>query len=247
MKIYLGSVVYREIRMPHYWSMLRLRELCDETGIELEEGIVRGDALVSRARSIAASAFLRSDADVILSIDADIEFRPIDAISLCKKAMDKQIIGAIYMTRNINSQPAMMLPDEPVTFDPSSPPVEVPYVSTGFLAVTRKPFETLTQVVPLCHKTWGPTAFWPFYMPFYKPWPEDDYIYLSEDWAFIDRAKDAGYAIWLDPSIRLTHWGDYGFTLEDLVRPTKLAPTPMQLHRHADGSLETTLLSEVTV
>ena len=247
MKIFLGSVVYREVRMPHYWSMLRLREFCTKHGIELEEGIVRGDALVSRSRSIAASAFLRSDADVMISIDADIEFAPIDAIALCKKALEYDIIGGLYMTRNLHTQPALMLPDHEVTFDANAEPVEVPYVSTGFLATSRKPFEALTNSLPLCHQTWGETAFWPFYMPFLKEWPEDGHIYLSEDWAFVERAREAGFACYLDPSIRLTHWGDHGYTLEDLIRPPKPDVTPLRLHRHEDGSLSTQTLERISV
>lgn len=242
LRIYVGSIVYREIRMPHYWSMLKLREFCTKNDIALEEGIVRGDALVSRSRSIAASAFLRSDADVMISIDADIEFNPIDAISLCQKALEYDIIGGLYMTRNLNTQPALMLPDHEVVFDSNASPVEVQYVSTGFLATTRRPFEALRETLPLCHQTWGETAFWPFYMPFVKEWPDDGFIYLSEDWAFVERARDVGFPCYLDPSIRLTHWGDHGYTLEDLVRPSKPSVAPLSLTRHSDGSLETKML-----
>ena len=220
--------------------MMRLRDFCSKNGIELEEGIVRGDALVERSRSIAASSFLRSDCDVMLSIDSDIWFRPIDAIALCQKALEKQIIGALYMTRNLNTQPALMLPNEPVTFAADSEPVEVPFISTGFMAVTKAPFEVLRDTMPLCHESWGPTSFWPFYLPYVVPWPGDGHILLSEDWAFCQRAKDAGFGIWLDPSIRLAHHGDYGYTLEDLLRSSKPSPVPVTLHRDSEGNLSAT-------
>ena len=244
MKVYVGSIVYRTVEVPHYDSMLRLREFCMKNGIELVEGIVRGDALVERSRSIAASSFLRSDCDVMISIDSDIWFRPIDAIALCQKALEYQIIGALYMTRNLNTQPALMLPDEPVSFTPDSGPVKVPFVSTGFMAVTKAPFEALSKTLPLCHESWGESSFWPFYLPYVVPWPDDGHILLSEDWAFCQRAKDEGFDIWLDPSIRLAHHGDYGYTLEDLIRPPKSPPVPLTLHRKSDGSLETSQMPE---
>lgn len=245
MKIYLGSSVYRTVEVPHYDSVMRLRSLCQEMGIEIVEGIVRGDALIDRSRSIAASSFLRSDCDVFLTIDADIWFRPIDAISICRKALEKDVIGAMYMTRSLNTQPAMMLPeDTPVVFEANAEPVQVPFISTGFMAVSRAPFEALSKTLPLCHKSWGPTSFWPFYLPYIVEWPVDGFIELSEDWAFCQRAKDAGFGIWLDPSVRLAHHGDYAYTLEDLVRPPKPSAKPLSLVRSGNGALETRVLEE---
>src|SRR3990167_2953050 len=158
MKIFLGSIVYRTVEVPHYDSVMALREFCWKNGIEIVEGIVRGDALVERARSIAASCFLRSDADVMISIDSDIWFRPVDVIALCQKALEKQIIGALYMTRNLNTQPAVVLPDHSVEFSADAEPVETPFVSTGFMAVTKAPLEALAASLPLCHQPWGDTA-----------------------------------------------------------------------------------------
>ena len=215
------------------------REL-ERRGIEYTDATVVGDALISRARSIVASAFLRSDADVLLSIDSDIWFRPQDAISLCEKA--DGIIAALYMTRSLNTQPALMLPSKPVTMGPESEPVEVPFASTGFMAVERKVFEALSGVLPLCHQGWSDrgadTSFWPFYMPYTIPWEGDGHMYLSEDWAFCQRAKDAGFKVWLDPQVRLGHMGTTMFTLEDLIREPKPEAQVITLARRDDGTLD---------
>ena len=243
MKIYLGSVAWRQIEEGNSSSVGRLFLECDERGIEIEEGCVVGDALVSRSRSLAASGFLRSDCDVMLSIDSDIWFRPEDAIELCEQALaGHDIIGALYMTRAVKTQPAMMLPNEPLTFAKGEKPVEAQYVSTGFTAVTRAPFEALAKTLPHCHQNWKQagedTSFWPFYMPFVREWPDEGYIYLSEDWAFCDRARDAGFKMWVHPGIRVGHYGTYMYTLEDLIRPEKPLPQPLQLSRSANGNLD---------
>lgn len=247
MKLYLGNAVWRTEEVGHSQSMrLLVREL-DKRGIVFDDGTVVGDALISRARSIIGSAFLRSEADVLLSIDSDIWFRPQDAISLAEKAMDHDIIAAMYMTRALETQPALMLPDEPVIFAADQEPVETPFVSTGFVAVNRKVFRTLSEELPLCHRGWSDrgenTSFWPFYMPFTIPWEGDGHMYLSEDWAFCKRAKDAGFKVWLDPSIRLGHLGQTMFTLEDLIRPPKPDARPLSLHRNGAGELKTEVLS----
>ena len=241
MKIFLGSVTWRTEEVGYSQSMRLLHRELDRKRIEFTDATVVGDALVSRARSIAASAFLRSDCDVMLSIDSDIWFRPEDAIALCEKAITRGIIAALYMTRSLNIQPALMLSNRPVTFSPDAEPVEVPFSSTGFMAATRAVFETLSAELPLCHKGWSDrgadTSFWPFYMPYTIPWEGDGNLYLSEDWAFCQRAKDAGFKVWLDPSVRVGHIGSYMYTLEDLIREPRAKAQPMTLMREDDGTL----------
>lgn len=249
MKLYLGSVVWREETVGHAQCMRQLWRELDRRGVKFQDGTVVGDALVSRARSIVASDFLRSGCDVLLTIDSDIWFRAQDAIAMAEKAMGYDIIGGLYMTRSLQTQPAMMLPEGPVIMAANSEPVECKYLSTGFMAVHRSVFELLAEGLPLCHQGWNDrghdTSFWPFYMPFTIPWEGDGHMYLSEDWAFCHRAKEAGFKVWLDPSIRLGHYGSVMYTLEDLVRPPKPSPTPMALVRHANGDLETKVLEGI--
>ena len=246
MRLYLGSVAWEHEKEGFAQSMrLLVREL-DKRGIGFEEGFGVGDALVSRSRSMVASAFLRSDCDVLLTIDTDIWFRAEDAIALAEKAVAYDIIAGLYMTRNLRTQPALMLPNKPVVMAPDSEPVEAQFVSTGFMAVHRSVFEKLSETLPLCHVNWEDkgldTSFWPFYMPYVIPWEGDGHMYLSEDWAFCQRAKDLGFKTWLDPSIRLGHSGQVMFTLEDLLRLPKPGPVPLVLERSADGGLETHVL-----
>lgn len=248
MKLFLGSIAWDHEKEGFAQSMrLLVREL-DKRGIEFYEGFSVGDALISRSRSIVASAFLRSDCDVLLTIDTDIWFRAQDAISLAEKAQGYDIIGGLYMTRSLQTQPALMLPDAEVIFAANSQPVQVPFASTGFLAVHRGVFEKLSETLPLCHQGWNDrgqdTSFWPFYMPFVIPWEGDGHMYLSEDWAFCQRAKDAGFKVWLDPSVRLGHMASVMLTMEDLLRPSRVNPQPLSLVRSGSGELTTRQLEE---
>lgn len=248
MKIYMGGVVYRSFEAGHHNSMLRLQDYAKRSGDTLYHEVHRGDALVSRARSRSASRFLRSDCEVMLSIDSDIEFDPKEALSLCHKAAVKGApVGALYMTRNLATQPALLLPDKEVAFIPGASLEEVPFLSTGFMAVPKQVFAVLAESLPHCHQNWRDgegrdLSFWPFYMPYVIPWPGDEYMYLSEDWAFCQRAKDAGSKMWLDPGVSLKHWGDYAYTKEDLLREPKAGPTPMKLSRSEDGAISIEVL-----
>ena len=245
MRIALGSSIGRTEDTVYSQSMRRLYVELLKRNIPFTDMACTGDALISRSRSIVASSFLRSDCDVLLIIDSDMFFRPEDAISLCEKAMKYDFIGAMYVTRAENPQPALLLPpDTPVVFGPLEEPVEVPFISTGFMAVTKKVFARLSEDLPECHKSWNSrgdkTAFWPFYQPYWIDWPEPDgTIYLSEDWALCDRVKKAGMKVWLDPSIRLAHQATTMRTMEDLIRPARPVPQILELAREADGSLRT--------
>ncbi len=248
MKIFLGNIVGRTEEVGFSQSMRELVLELTKRGIEFTDGTVVGDALVSRARSMVASQFLRSDADVMMSIDSDIWFRPQDAIKLCEEAMSHDLIAALYMTRNLATQPAVMLPeDTDVVFADNSTPVEAPFVSTGFMAAHRRVFEKLSKDLPLCHKDWTnhgqDTSFWPFYMPMPIEWGGET-MYGSEDWSFCHRAREAGFGIWLDPSIRLGHMGQVMFTLEDIIRPPRPAAQPLILRRAADGNIQTSTIQE---
>ncbi len=248
MKIFLGNIVGRTEEVGFSQSMRELVLELTKRGIEFTDGTVVGDALVSRARSMVATQFLRSDADVMMSIDSDIWFRPQDVIKLCEEAMTHDLIAALYMTRNLATQPAVMLPeDTDVVFAADSAPVEVPFVATGFMAAHRRVFEKLSKDLPLCHKDWTnwgqDTSFWPFYMPMPIEWG-NEVMYGSEDWAFCHRAREAGFGIWLDPSIRLGHMGQVMFTLEDIIRPPRPAAQPLILRRAADGNIQTSTIQE---
>lgn len=236
MKIYLGSPVYKDVVVEHHESMQYLSALLRQTpGVELIRATVRGDADVGRARNVAASMFLQSNADVLLTIDGDIWFGAHDALNLCGQCLNQYpIIGGLYMTRGgLNAQPAQLLGiGNQVTMQPGERPVPVEFLATGFMAVRREVFEKLTEhpEVKLCMQSTD-TPFWTFYLQKTIPWPNDVNLYLSEDYAFCHRAREMGYDIHLDPSIRLGHVGQYTYTLEDMIAkrykpcPIRLTPT----------------------
>ena len=246
MKVFIGNIVGRTEEVAFSQCMRQLLLMLTERGIPYTDGTVAGDAAVDRARSIVGSAFLRSDADVLLTIDSDIWFRPQDAIKLFEEAMASDVMVGLYMTRNLATQPAVILPvDTDVVFAADSQPVEVPFAAAGFMAIHRRVFEKLSEDLPLCHKDWtnrgADTSFWPFYLPMTIP-SDDEVIYATEDFAFSKRIKEAGFGLWLDPSIRLGHMGTVMFTLEDIIRPPRPDAQPLVLRRAADGGIQTSTI-----
>jgi hypothetical protein len=213
--IAVGSIIWREVTWPHHGSMLRLVQARPDINVLM----LSGDALVSRARAIVATRFLRRESeDALLFIDSDIHFDPSDAIRVCEQAHELGgVVGGMYTVRRADGAfPACLLPDGQATtfYDANGPDlVDVEYLSGGFMAISRAALERVVQAndVALLHP--GSKLE---HHPIFRPFAKGD-IELSEDWAFIDLARQAGVSIKLNPQVRLRHIGQIGFHTEDMV------------------------------
>ncbi len=214
----VGSIVWREYTWPFVQSLHRLTQLAPMHGLLM----LSGDALVSRARGIVATRFLKHETeDVLLFIDSDIFFDPRDAIKVCEQAHEiGGIVGGAYTVRKGNgSFPACMLRvGEPVTFyDPDGPDlVDVTYVSGGFMAISRKCLNHWADYFDGDNKALLHAGTNLEHYPFFLP-REKDGLYLSEDWAFCDTMRYLNTPVKLNPKVRLRHIGPYGHHMEDMV------------------------------
>jgi hypothetical protein len=198
-----------------------------------------GDALVERARSINATWFLNNtDCDVHLSIDSDITFLAEDAKKICEQAMTHDIVCGLYVTRAGNQRPfptSFIESDIEVTMGMEKDELHpVKWGATGFMATHRRVFEKLSEGLPLLHKSNGERAFYPFYQTMIVD-HNDEKILLSEDYAFCQRAKDAGFGVWFNPGVRLGHIGQYPYRMEDMAMEV-IEPQPLVIRREGEGA-----------
>ncbi len=214
MKIHIGSAIWRTIEPQHLKSLVPLLRRPD-----VEYCPQVGDALIERARGISATYFLRhSDADIHLSIDSDItDFQEDDTIKVCEQAMSHDIVAGVYITRAAQRTfPTTFFEDGvrvEMAFD--SEPVPVRWAATGFMAVHRRVFEKLAKDMPLLHEQDGDRAFYDFYETTHYQ-DKTGWIKLSEDYSLCERARLAGFGVYINPAVRLGHIGAYTFRLEDM-------------------------------
>lgn len=183
------------------------------------------DALITRARSIAVSHWWRQyPSDVFLMIDSDIVFEPADAMRITDRCRNGYpIIAGAYAIRDGTSIASRIRPGESVTFTAGAEPVEIDYAATGFLAVHRSVIDAMIPTLPICHADQS-YAFWPFFDTQIVTLPNGNSEYLSEDWDFCLKARDLGFSVYIDPSIRLGHLGLKEYRLEDVVSRANAAP-----------------------
>ena len=220
-KVYIGMCIHRQIDCDAHFSLLQLMACPNPKFTWARE---RQDALVDRARSMVATRFLLDTThDVFLSLDDDIIYDPLDVVKACElvhKGYD--IVGAGYVAKKDGGSHIMAkpFPGQTIRFGADSEPVEVRCVSTGFMAISRKVFEKMSDTLPLCHADRKEIKMYPFFQPQPKE-IDGKMIYLSEDWAFCERARDLGFNVWLDPSIWLAHAGRYLYDIDDFKREAK--------------------------
>ena len=191
------------------WSMAltiqdAVRE-CSRSGLNVKFTTRIGESLICRARQNDLTVFMQGSCDYLFSIDDDLTI-PADAIVNLVKA-DKDIIGGVYRIKTDEPRIAMVLPSSgPNWGEVLKKKIVTPaiYVSTGCFLVKRHVVEGMIEKYPeleYSQSLTGSTA-WALYQPYVY-----EREYLSEDWAFCQRARDAGFEIWLHGGVRLGHWG----------------------------------------
>ncbi len=130
------------------------------------------------------------------------------------------IAGGVYAKKGRPEFACEFLPGtRQVVFGAGGGLVEVRYLGSGFLLARREVYETVRTTLALaeCNQHFG-RALVPYYLPMVVP-HRDGHWYLSEDYALCERARQCGFKVMADTTIRLEHVGSYGYTWEDVGRP----------------------------
>jgi hypothetical protein len=166
------------------------------------------DSLVDRGRDRAAAALLESDFTHLLFIDADIEFEPKAIARLL--AMDKDFVVGAYRKKNERGEFAIsFLPEAATSLEecPDTGVVKIARAGTGFMLLKRTVFERLAEAMPeLAYKDFSEIAAPRPMTAFFEHVVRDGRRW-SEDYTFCERWRAIGGDIWLDPYIKLGHWG----------------------------------------
>jgi len=229
MKKIFVAVISRN--MP-YWPMISHFNLAAgyaaQHGIQVECYPHVGDSLVCRARNECAAIFLnRGDSDYLFTLDDDVVI-PHDTFKLLVDA-DKDMIGGMYLLKKDDPDEMWLSGrsvDEIDIMDLATKPTEeqiVPfkYLSTGCVLHKKQFVQEMwdhysgTDIeydfMNDANPTNDPTKRVGFYQPYvYKR------EYLSEDWAFCQRALDKGYKLFGHAGVRCAHYGmkQYAFPKE---------------------------------
>jgi hypothetical protein len=195
------TFVYRNLSMPTLGSLFGLRS----DRIPFLVMFQHGDALISRARSIAATNWLlHMKGDVLVMSDDDFRFTTAGVEALVDLCREKRgIVAGVTPLKSGEYTAIVPLNNLDLVLEPwrdsSYPPIQIKYAG-GLIAYHRDVFEAMNKDLPLLHQNSSIEPFYPFFMPMIVG---DEY--LSEDYACHQRAQNRGFEIWVEPKCQVGH------------------------------------------
>ena len=189
-------------------SLARFTQVAGKHGISVHMGSICGCSVVSRARNLLVKDMIDSDATDLLFIDSDINFEPDDILRLMAWGADpkKGIVAGVPRTRSENK---VYIAD--LDYDENGELtmngmglVRGKRVATAFMLIRREVFEQMMAAHPeWVYKDQRSDRMIPCLFDFKLT--EEGYI--GEDFLFCDRARELGFEVWIDPTIKLGHMG----------------------------------------
>lgn len=182
-------------------------------GVQIQISNISGCSVVSRVRNLIAQDFIKSDCTDLMFIDADINFQADDIFRLMAWASDpkKGIVGGVPTARKKGKVYISTLDqdEDGGIYMNAMGLVKAKRLATAFMLIRREVFEQMQEKHPelkyMDDRVENPNPDKLCYSFFdFKSTPEG---YIGEDYVFCDRARELGFEIWVDPTIKLGHMG----------------------------------------
>lgn len=207
-------------------QVMRLQEVLRENKIEMELFTLESESLISRARNVCATVFLKSQCTHLLFIDSDIVFDPESVLKMIKH--DKMVMAGMYPMKSINFealknnihkfetlQQALQFTGKRVgnveSFtDGIAKMKEAP---TGFMLIQRQAFDIILEKCQSLSYRNDIAGYEQYtinnrFYDFFQVGVHDD-RYLSEDYGFCALLSKCSIERYSDPSIRFIHIGNF--------------------------------------
>lgn len=196
-----------------------------------------GMALVTQARNNCVDAFLKSDCDKMLFVDADIGFEPEALGRLIRKCQDNVVLtpypvkgynqdGGLQFIVHFKNKNTVEMDDDGF--------VEITAGPTGFMMIDRSVFTKMIEAYPdkktkntqlISHKVQTMEDDW---YTFFETDIHPEHGYLGEDIAFCNLWTKIGGKIYADAQTPLVHYGGHGYkgSLDMMFKPLDVDETP---------------------
>jgi len=223
----------------HFHSCIQLKEQLTLGRVEHAWLTGAKESLVHRGRMEMTATFLQqTNHSHMMWLDGDIEFAPEDVGKIWALAETAEVVVGVYAMKKDGEEWYSAWKDgKLVDIDRLSGPTEVDYAGTGFMMISRKAIVALHQYLnarearglKLLSQLNSSTdedkslikqmanSLKPDYegqhgrVPALYMTPIHDDSLESEDYHFCRVAREAGFKVMMDPSVRLIHWGQKGY------------------------------------
>lgn len=219
--VMICTPAYAGVSTQYTASALATQEYLSGIGIRCTFKWLGGSSVVHAARnSLVNSKFLPSDFTDLLFIDADMSWDAFDVVRLL--ASDRLLVGGIgrrKIERDEQDQTGWCISFTPemaqnIRRDHAGM-VECAAIGTGFMLINRAVFNLMIKERPDLKRRadMNGGAYFKFFSGADTKDPETGEIdEESEDFAFCRMFRELGGEVWMDPHIKLGHYGMKNFT-----------------------------------
>ena len=231
-KLFLATPCYGGLCLEKFMtSVIKLQIALIKEGIQLMIDTTENESLVHRARNVAVGRFMqKTDADLFMFIDADIDFNADSVVRLVRSGHDVSV--AVYPKKVVvweqaktaieqgdDRNMAMLSSSLVANIGAQRRSVENGFVEvldgpTGFMVITRTAFEKMHEHFTElnCKNDHQNRDFDEYCALFDCMIDPESRRYLSEDYAFCRRWQQVGGKIYADINTTLGHVGNLPFS-----------------------------------
>jgi len=194
-RVYLGIPMYGGADAQFISSLVKSRVVLDRVGYEVETDIHNGCSVLPRARNEIVQRFLSSGFDVLVFIDADLAWNPVDLVRLIRSP--HLFTAGVYRQKKqelvFNWNPAGEGKAEAV--------------GAGFVALKREALEKMVAAYPQTHYEHDGKEYHALF-----DFDLHNGQYWGEDYTFCRRWRELGGEIDILPDVTIKHIGTYAYT-----------------------------------
>ena len=220
-KVFIGIPAYDgKLNIKTAYALAKLMPVALQHGVSFHLSHMSGCSIITMARNALVSEFLKTDAEELLFIDADVVVEPDDVMRLLAQSEGRDIMAGMYPRRAKDKNFFLELyRDDTDSLVFEGPLLRVNRVGTGFMLIKRHVIEALIDE----HPEWSvENRQGDGYVSAVFDFAIKDGKYIGEDYLFCDRATEAGFKVWVDVEINLPHIGVDSFErnfVDDVVLP----------------------------
>lgn len=185
-------------------ALLNAEMALHEAGWAMDIAIEANNCHVDDTRNSLVREFLQSDCSDFVFIDADVGWRE-DALPRLL-SYDRDIVAGVYPKKTDKTEFPVYLPKGPLWAEADGL-LEVERVPTGFLRIRRVVLEALAASAAKFTSNEHKDGDAPYPLIFERMNNTTDARRWSGDYAFCNKAKAAGFRVFVDPEMHFSHAG----------------------------------------
>lgn len=201
--VFLAVPSYGPMPLGTVYSLWNAQVALRAAGIRVDLHLIAGHCHVDDARNDLVRAFLETEAEMLVFIDADVGFDSVDLVKLIQH--DRDIVAGVYPLK----QKPLEFPVRPIVGEIWSDKdglVEVEGVPTGFLKIKRLVLELLAAESEQFNARKDVPGRLKIPVIFERAVIQNGR--WSGDYNFCRKARGLGYKIYVDPAMELIHAGE---------------------------------------